>query len=158
MTDQQLPNAGVARRLAAIVYDSFLVFGLLFVAVLIPSVLIGNHQPVSVDNEQVIHQLQPMLSGIGLQLYLLTVGSAFFCWFWHNNGQTLAMQAWRLRIETMDGNKPGWGQCLLRLLAASLSIAALGAGYWWIWIDKDQLSWHDRLSKTRLVVLPKKNH
>jgi uncharacterized RDD family membrane protein YckC len=29
-------------------------------------------------------------------------------------------------------------------------------GYFWIWIDRDRLAWHDRWSGTRVVVTPKK--
>jgi uncharacterized RDD family membrane protein YckC len=155
MTHTDLPNAGIIRRLAAMLYDSFLVFAVLALATLIPSLLIGRNQPAIVDNEHVVHELNPMLSGIGFQLYLLVVTACFFCWFWHNNGQTLGMQAWRLKIESSTGGKPGWKQCIIRLLAACLSIASLGMGYWWIWIDKDKLSWHDRLSNTHIVQIPK---
>jgi uncharacterized RDD family membrane protein YckC len=28
--------------------------------------------------------------------------------------------------------------------------------YLWIWIDRDGLAWHDRLTHTRVVVLPKR--
>lgn len=155
MPHTDLPNAGVPRRLAAVAYDSLLVFAVLGLATLIPSLLIGTNQPTAVENEHVVHELQPMLSGMGFQLYLLAVIAIFFSWFWHKNGQTLAMQAWRLRIESSSGGKPSWGQCLLRLLAAGLSIGCLGMGYWWIWFDRDNLSWHDRLSNTRIVQLPK---
>ncbi len=155
MTHTDLPNAGVIKRLAAMVYDSFLVFAVLALATLIPSLLMGRNLPTAIENEHVVHELNPMLSGIGFQLYLLAVIASFFCWFWHNNGQTLGMQAWRLRIESSSGGKPGWGQCVIRLLAACLSIACLGLGYWWIWLDKGKLSWHDRLSKTRIVLTPK---
>ena len=39
---------------------------------------------------------------------------------------------------------------------ACVSLAALGLGYFWIWIDRERLAWHDRWSGTRVVVLPKK--
>jgi len=42
------------------------------------------------------------------------------------------------------------------LAAACVSIAALGFGYWWIWVDRERLAWHDRWSGTTVVVLPKK--
>ena len=155
MTHTDPPNAGVVKRLAAMVYDSFLAFAVLALATLIPSLLIGRNQPSAVDNEHVVHELNPMLSGIGFQLYLLLVTASFFCWFWHKNGQTLGMQAWRLKIESSTGGNPGWSQCIIRLLVACLSLACLGIGYWWIWFDKDKLSWHDRLSNTRIVQMPK---
>jgi uncharacterized RDD family membrane protein YckC len=37
-----------------------------------------------------------------------------------------------------------------------VSVAALGLGYFWIWIDRDRLAWHGRWSGTKVVVLPKK--
>jgi uncharacterized RDD family membrane protein YckC len=155
MPTQDLPNAGLVKRLAAMVYDTFLVFAVLALATLIASLFLGSNQPATVDNAEVIHQLNPMLSGPIFQAYLLAVMSLFFCWFWHNNGQTLGMQAWRLQIVASDGGRPGWRQCVIRLLAATLSFACLGMGYWWIWIDRERLSWHDRLSKTRIIQLPK---
>ena len=32
---------------------------------------------------------------------------------------------------------------------------ALGLGYLWVMIDRERLSWHDRISRTRLVMLSK---
>jgi uncharacterized RDD family membrane protein YckC len=37
-----------------------------------------------------------------------------------------------------------------------VSLAALGLGYFWIWIDRERLAWHDRWSGTRVVVVPKR--
>ena len=154
-TPDPLPTAGVSRRIAAIIYDSMLVFGLLFTATL-PTLLLDNSSKQSIENEQVVHELHPLVSGWPFQLYLLLVFVSFFCWFWRRNGQTLGMQAWRLQLEDMSGERISVKQCLQRLLGASISTLCLGAGYWWIWIDKKGLSWHDRWSKSRIVILPKK--
>jgi hypothetical protein len=32
-----------------------------------------------------------------------------------------------------------------------LSLASLGLGYAWTFLDEDQLSWHDRITKTHLA-------
>ena len=40
---------------------------------------------------------------------------------------------------------------LLRLAAATLSWLAAGLGYFWMLIDRDRLTWHDRLSATRVI-------
>lgn len=152
---EHLPNAGVIRRLSAMVYDSLLVFGVLFTATL-PTLFLDPGNQQAINNEQVVNELPPLVGGWLFQLYLLLVYIGFFCWFWIKNGQTLGMQAWRLQIEDFSGQRITLQQCLLRLLGALLSTLCLGAGYWWIWIDKDRLSWHDRLSKSRVVQLPKK--
>jgi uncharacterized RDD family membrane protein YckC len=148
--------ASPVKRIAAITYDSFLLFGVLFAATLIPSLIFNTAAPATIENGDVVNELSPLLSGWIFQVYLLAISILFFCWFWLRNQQTLGMQAWRLRIESLSGQPLTIKQCLIRLFGAVVSIACLGAGYWWIWIDKENLSWHDRWSKTRIVETPKK--
>ena len=153
-TATPLPTAPVIKRLAAMIYDSLLVFGVLFAATLPLLILSAGNTP-SIDTGEVIHELDPAAEGHLFQLYLLAVFIGFYCWFWLRKGQTLGMRAWRLQVENMQGERINIKQCLLRLGGAALSLACLGAGYWWAWIDKDKLSWHDRLSNSSIVLLPK---
>ena len=81
----------------------------------------------------------------------------FFGAFWTRRGQTLGMVAWRLKVERDDGTSLRWSDALLRLAGASVSLLAFGLGYFWIWIDRDRLAWHDRWSHTRVIVLPKRS-
>jgi len=90
------------------------------------------------------------------QAALVIVVVLFFCVFWTWRGQTIGMLAWRLRVQRPDGSALTWRDALLRLGGAVVSVAALGLGYFWIWIDRDRLAWHDRWSGTKVVVLPKK--
>jgi uncharacterized RDD family membrane protein YckC len=90
------------------------------------------------------------------QVTLLLVIVLFFGAFWTWSGQTVGMLAWRLRVERNDGALLTWRDALLRLAGACVSLAPLGLGYFWIWIGRDKLAWHDRWSGTRVVVLPKK--
>lgn len=150
-----LPTAGLIRRLAAMVYDSLLVFGVLFTAT-IPAVFFRADKIEPIVNEQIVTDLPSVASGLPFQLYLLVVYITFFCWFWKKRGQTLGMQAWRLQLVDMAGNHLTIRQCVTRLFAALVSFLCFGAGYWWILIDKDHLSWHDKLSNSRIVLLPKK--
>ena len=71
-------------------------------------------------------------------------------------GMTLGMQAWRLRVQTLDGHAITLKQSLIRCATAWLSLAAFGIGYWWVLIDGQRRSWPDIASKTETVVLPKK--
>lgn len=153
MTQQTLETAGILRRLTAMIYDSMLVFAVLFAATL-PAVLM-QPQIDNKNNEQVVHELPTLVEGWPFQLYLLVIYLAFFCLFWRKNGQTLGMQAWRLQLQSNNGDRLTIFQCLQRIVFAFISMACLGAGYWWIWIDRDGLSWHDRWSNSRIVVLPK---
>jgi uncharacterized RDD family membrane protein YckC len=66
------------------------------------------------------------------------------------------MQAWRLKVERNDGRPVDWPTALRRYLAALLSWSVLGLGFLWqIW-DPEHLTWHDRLSRTRLVHYPRR--
>lgn len=86
---------------------------------------------------------------------LLLVTVAFFGVFWTRRGQTLGMASWRLRIEREDGGALTWGDTVRRLAAAVLSWLPFGLGYLWILIDPQRRAWHDRLSGTRILVMPR---
>ena len=36
-------------------------------------------------------------------------------------------------------------------LDGGVSLLLGGLGFWWAWIDPDRLTWHDRLSGTRML-------
>jgi uncharacterized RDD family membrane protein YckC len=82
----------------------------------------------------------------------------FYGWFWRKSGQTLGMQAWRIKLENLNGDQPSWTQCVIRVLVAGISLAAGGLGFWWIWLDRDSRAWHDRASKTVLRSIPKEKN
>ena len=63
------------------------------------------------------------------------------------------MRAWRLRLVRADGGEPRLGDALLRLACALVSLAPAGLGLWWTLIDSEGLAWHDRWSRTRLVLV-----
>lgn len=65
------------------------------------------------------------------------------------------MQSWGLQLETRDGQVPSLATASLRFFAALLSLIPLGLGFVWQLWDKESLTWHDRISKTRLVYYPK---
>ena len=70
-------------------------------------------------------------------------------------GQTLGMKSWHLRLVETDGNPVSFKAANIRYVSAILSWALLGIGYLWILVDKDNLTLHDKLSGTRIVVLKK---
>jgi uncharacterized RDD family membrane protein YckC len=128
------------RRLAAASYDALVVLALWFIATALVMPL--SHGAISREHP---------LTEFAYQLYLLAVGFLFFAGFWIRNGQTLGMLAWRVKAVQADSRaKITWRQALIRYLAAYLSWAALGLGFWWSLWDKDKKTWHDRLSGTEL--------
>lgn len=74
---------------------------------------------------------------------------------WRRGGQTLGMRPWRLRVVSADGGGVSWRQAILRYLAASLSLALFGLGFLAALFDGERRTWHDRLSGTLLVRLPR---
>jgi uncharacterized RDD family membrane protein YckC len=74
---------------------------------------------------------------------------------WRRGGQTLGMRPWRLRLIAADGGRPSWTALLIRYGIGTLSLLAAGLGFWWAWLDRDRLTWHDRASGTRLIRAPK---
>ena len=134
-------NSSLVRRLAAILYDSLLLFALMAL-VTIP--FIAMHGGEFVEPESPPHQMA-----------LFIVIYAFFVGFWSRKGRTLGMQSWGLQLQTMDGKIPAMSTASLRFFAAILSWIPFGLGFIWQLWDKDKLTWHDRLSGTRLVHYPK---
>jgi uncharacterized RDD family membrane protein YckC len=143
------PSAPLWRRLCAIVYDTFLLFALamMYTAVhlFIKGMLLGTE---TLKSAKAGHAGDPLLFvGVLLCWFL------FYYWFWTRNGQTLGMQAWRLRVEQQDGDNITARQSTLRLLVAPLSLLCFGIGYLWC-LGRENKSWQDIASQTRIVVLP----
>lgn len=137
------------RRLAAMIYDTLLVLPLIMASVAVfmgvRTLIVGS------PGEGEVVQLDAIL----VRLVALVTVIGFFCWFWSKNGQTLGMQAWRIKLVDFSGQQPGPGQAVIRCLAAVLSAACFGLGYLWCLIDRNGRYWHDYLSRTELILLPK---
>ncbi len=134
-----LPAASFTRRLAAMVYDGFLVF-----AVWVAAIVIG----LLIDGGTMKHKLL-------FQALSLIFIFSFFAYFWLKTGQTLGMQVWRIRIQNFEGDNISFNQAILRFTIAILSLVCFGLGFFWILIDRNKMSWHDRYSFSRVVQLPK---
>ncbi|ADJ28579.1 RDD family protein [Nitrosococcus watsonii] len=142
-TNHRLPSTpGLFRRLGAIFYDSLLLIATWFLFTIFALPLTAG-EAIPAGN-------------ILYRLYLLLIALAFFGGFWTHGGQTLGMRAWRIKVQQPNGQLITWRQALLRFGAAFLSWLPLGAGFWWVLIDKEGQTWHDRLSTTTLVLVPKK--
>jgi uncharacterized RDD family membrane protein YckC len=124
------------RRFAAMVYDSFLLVALLFLATALLLPFNGGH---AFGSQQIFYPL-----------YLLVVSFGFYGWFWTHGGQTLGLKAWKIKVLTFEQQPVNWQQALVRFFSAITSWLLLGLGFWWILKDKQHLAWHDYLSKTRL--------
>ena len=137
------------RRLGALLYDGVLLLALLMLAILIlivPYDLIASRP----------YPHGELLYRTLLQGYLSAVIGGFYLYFWTHGGQTLGMRAWRIRVVRIDGGPLDSADALRRLAWAALSLAPAGLGLWWCLLDPEGLAWHDRRSRTRLVLLPRR--
>lgn len=137
-----MQNSTLLRRCGAIIYDTLLVAALLFL-VTIPFIAIRQGEAVE-PGDSLLYQVA-----------LLLVTFAFFVGFWTRKGRTLGMQSWGLQLESTDKSLPTFKQASIRFFAAILSWLPLGLGFLWQLWDRDQLTWHDRLSGTALMYYPR---
>jgi uncharacterized RDD family membrane protein YckC len=163
--DSVVQSASALRRIGAIVYDALLVAALLMLTTAL--FLLFTRGRIASDLGWVFYVYR---------VALVTVVTAFFVFFWTEKGRTLGMQAWRLRIERLDGSLPTVRDALLRLLLAlipwlpALVAIVIGVqlkmplatrvGYWLFVLvpvnyasarfDVSGRSWHDRFLQTRI--------
>ncbi|NOS96238.1 MAG: RDD family protein [Methylotenera sp.] len=92
-----------------------------------------------------------------LQFFLWSSVGAYFVRCWVKGGQTLAMQAWNMKIVNQENKTLTLSHALARYMLASLSLLLCGAGFLWAIFDYDKLFLHDRLLKNRIVSATKSN-
>ena len=130
------PPAPLRYRFAAMLYDALVMLAIWITTIVTLVTLIGD-----------------AVVGAWVQSLLFVELYAFFAFFWCRRGQTLGMLAWRLRLRSAKRFTPG--QALRRFVAGLASFAALGLGFFWMWFDKDRLTWPDRFSRSIVVREPK---
>lgn len=143
------------RRLLSLIYEFFLLLAVLMIAGVVFHLIIRDTEAA---------YFMPLF-----QFYLLIIMGTYFVWFWTHGGQTLAMQTWKMRVVTADGNKLEMRQAIVRyllavsivLLSAVAGVLLLGVvgvlffcvGFMWALFDRDKQFLHDRLAKTRIVMV-----
>jgi uncharacterized RDD family membrane protein YckC len=161
--------AGSFRRLAAGAYDALLILAVLMI---VTAALLGSTGGEALTARTV----GPW--EYAYRALLAALVAAYFGIAWTRRGQTLGMKAWSLRVERLDGATLRWPDVLRRLgcaaplyllaiagvlaymtkLAGPVALAAcaapLVASYAWHTIGGAG-TLHDRLSRTRVRVIPK---
>lgn len=157
---QPMVTPGLARRLAAFVYEGVLLFGV---------TMISGYLYSSLTQQR--HALQ---GKAGLQAFMFVVLGIYFVWFWSRGGQTVAMKAWNIRLLMADGRPVSQARALLRYVLAWLwFMPALATAYFadlhrpgastglvlagvltyaaLTRLRPDRQFWHDAVCGTRLV-------
>lgn len=146
------------RRMACWLYEGVLLFGVVFVAALLFSIVTQTRHGLQNRPEQ--------------QGFIFLVLGLYFSWFWRH-GQTLPMRTWHIRIQGRDGLPPALGQALLRYLLSWIwFLPPLLAGWLLQWhgyavivlalcwvacwaalslLHPQRQFWHDAWAGTRLV-------
>ena len=154
----------LSRRLAAMLYEGVLLFGVVMIAGFAYATLTQQRHALSGRH--------------GLQAFMFLVLGVYFVWFWSRGRQTVAMKTWHLQLQTNSGEDVSPHRALARyllswlwflpalllaelagwhsssevsgaLIAGVLAYASLSR-----WMPQRQFL-HDRLCGTRLVHLPR---
>ena len=139
------PAAPLWRHALAMIYDSLLIIPLFMAATAIWVAIWGPTESALTQT------VPPILQRLTWSLIVFF----FFGLFWRKSGQTLGMQAWRIKLISEKDGQLAWTQVTLRVLGAALSLIAFGAGFLWRFVPPGYRYWHDTLSSTRLVLVPK---
>ena len=155
-----LAAPGLARRMAAFVYEGVLLFGVLVMAGYLYSSLTQQHHALKGQS--------------GLQAFLFVVLAIYFVWFWSHGGQTVAMRAWHVRLVDKYGRPVTQARAALRYVASWIWFMPALASAWLAglhssleifvllgvgvlayavlarWHPERQF-WHDALCGTRLI-------
>ncbi len=133
--DIPLQSAPLSRRLAAALIDGAIIgaasslFGFIFWKVTLV-------RPPQIQLLSLAAGI-PCLFGAAYQ-YLLIVYA----------GTTPGLRLARLQLARFDGTSTKRSLRRWRVLASYLSAASLGMGYAWLFLDEDNLCWHDRITHT----------
>ena len=137
--------------MAALLYDSFLVFAIWMLIGYLIQLFPG------VENAKIIngHLVTNLYVDYLLFSLMFFSAAAFYCWFWLKSGQTLGMLAWRLRLKSESDDCLTVKQVFIRWLMAWPSFLLFGVGYFWHYFNKNGDTLHDLISGTKVVLIPK---
>lgn len=85
------------------------------------------------------------------QLILLATAFLYFGGCWRFGRQTVGMRAWMIELQSPT-SPPSLESLFIRFCVSIASLLALGAGFWTALFRADAATWHDRASKTQLIV------
>ena len=139
------------RRLAALLYDAFLVAAIWMLLGYLLQFIFGPDSNQVVDGRVITNPVQDAV----LFSLMLASSATFYCYFWMRNGQTLGMLAWRLKLQNHRGEIIPLRQALLRFVLAWPAFLCAGLGYLWLYLDSEGDALHDRLSGTEVVLVPR---
>lgn len=168
--------AGVGVRLICVVYDALLIIAL---NAIVGAILVGIATPQVQQDSLQATVLPSSYRQLVLFPAMVLTTWLFYGYFWRRRGQTLGMQTWRLQVIRPDGSLLGWSDAFGRCAAAMILPGCCGLGgyvlfhrdgvflagalfgfianYLWARVGRRGLAWHDLLSGTVVIRLPKES-
>jgi len=160
------PRATLARRFAALAYESLLLAAIMLITgfVALPLVTPGQADALTVPG---------LPQRVFLFCLVFSVLAAYFTWTWSAGRRTLPMKTWRLAlVQAADGAPLRPRSALMRYLATwigpGLALAAYGAlqplglgahaawlvgfNFLWAFVDPGRQFLHDRIAGTQIVI------
>lgn len=133
----------LVRRLAAMVYDGLVVYGLwigiTFIAVFLNK---GN----AIQSVGIIHWIYA--------ISLLCLAFTYFAVSWRYGGKTIGLKALKLQLVSTNPETHIKGitfpQVCIRFVGAVFSVACGGLGIFWILLNRQGLAWQDKWSRTTI--------
>jgi len=132
-----LHQAPIGRRMMAIMIDVALIFGLVSAMVSFAASKLNNLPGMKASEVTAI-------------FVIAVVGVLYECLFLLYAKSTPGMRYAELSLCTFDDEYPTREQMKSRLVAMLLSLLPMGLGMLWAIFDEDNMSWHDRHSRTYL--------
>jgi uncharacterized RDD family membrane protein YckC len=134
-------NASLIKRLAASLYELLSLIAIWLLCTFVFVMFSGD--------------VDTAIERFSLQAILWIVTGIYFVVCWIATGQTLATQAWKIKLVNTDNKLLSIQQALFRYVLANVSLFVFGLGFLWAVVDKEHLFLHDRVLNTRLIKLNK---
>ena len=132
-------NAGLMRRLLALLYDSILIIGIYMSYVILVTYLNGS-------------ALESQLEILFLQFSFIIFIFLFYCYFWKfNNGQTLGMQVWKIKLVSSGDEEININKMVLRCALSMIFSLVFLSNFIFIIFNKERKTLGDYFSKTKLL-------
>lgn len=125
------------RRIAASIYDLFLLLGVWF---LVGSIALGIKYFFTGE----VSSLNP---NIGMSLVIFSAWF-FYSYFWLHGGKTLGMAVWKFEIYSLDNNKIGLKHVSIRFFINLVTFLLAGMPLLLMYVSKKKLSISDHFSRT----------
>jgi uncharacterized RDD family membrane protein YckC len=132
-------NAGLMRRLLALLYDSILIIGIYMSYVILVTYLNGS-------------ALESQIEILFLQFSFIIFIFLFYCYFWKfNNGQTLGMQVWKIKLVSSGNEEININKMVLRCALSMIFSLVFLSNFIFIIFNKERKTLGDYFSKTKLL-------